>query len=101
MAFAPMKAATVSIAVAAATGNVQVLPTGTSGTYTVRVMNSGSATAWVAFGDNTVAATIPSGSTAGSLPIGPGLSLELIVTGNYAAAIAAGATGSIYFTPGC
>lgn len=100
MSFAPNKVATVSIVVAATTANVQMLATGTTGTTGVRVMNNGSATVWVNFGDNTVTATVPSGATAGSIPVGPGAAVDLIVTGTHAAAIAAGATGSVYFTPG-
>lgn len=66
----------------------------------VRVMNDGTATAWIAFGDSTVTAALASG-----IPIGPGVTEVLSpITDKgspvYVAAIAAGATGKIYFTPG-
>jgi len=69
-------------------------------TKQVRIMNNGTATVWVAFGPSTVAATTTSG-----MPVGPGVIEVLTVSSNqaaplYAAAIAAGSTGKIYFTPG-
>ena len=93
--FAPMAGATVNVDVAAATANVQVMPTGTSGLYQVCLMNAGTATAWVRFGDNTVTATL-----AGGFPIGPNQIGLISVTGTHMAAIAAGATGKVYATPG-
>ena len=85
--------ATVNIAVGAASARV-ALP---SPADAVRVMNNGTATAWIAFGDNTVAATL-----AGSIPVGPGVTevWSLPSGTTNIAAIAAGATGSIYFTQG-
>lgn len=87
---------TVSINVGAASANVLV--TNADGGEQIRVMNNGSATVWIAFGtDNTVAATL-----AGSMPVGSG-SWEVFSRGGgpvWAAAIAAGATGNVYFTPG-
>jgi hypothetical protein len=61
-------------------------------------MNNGTATAWITFGDNTVTAVATSG-----LPVGPGVTEVLtvpIIAPLYVAAIAAGSTGKIYFTPG-
>jgi hypothetical protein len=61
-------------------------------------MNNGTATAWFNFGtDSTVAAT-----TAAGIPVGPGVTEVYTVPKNplWVAAIAAGSTGKIYFTPG-
>ncbi len=63
-------------------------------------MNDGTATVWIEFGGSTVAAAL-----ATSMAVGAGVTevFEFDVgLGQpvYAAAIAAGATGKIYFTPG-
>lgn len=94
-AFSPLSA-TVNIDVAAASARVAL-----GSCDQVRVMNNGTATAWIGFGDGTVAATL-----AGSMPVGPGvtevLSIPFSLSGAAlnVAAIAAGSTGKIYFTPG-
>ena len=95
-AFAPIPASTVLIDVANTTANVALGPLSFS---QVRVMNNGSATAWVNFGDSTVTASLTTG-----FPVGPGAT-EVFTIGSakgapYAAAIAAASTGKIYFTPG-
>lgn len=70
-----------------------------AGSTQVRVMNNGTATVWIRFGDSAVAAT-----TAAGIPIGPGVTEVFTVASfagaPYVAAIAAGSTGKIYFTPG-
>jgi len=96
--FVPSIAHTVLIDVGATTANVKLY--NERGPISVRVYNDGSATAWIAFGDSSVTA-----STTADMPVGAGKDIELTVqnTGNgplFAAAIAAGATGEIYFTPG-
>lgn len=63
-------------------------------------MNNGTATAWIKFGDITVAA-----DTTNDIPIGPnytgGFTVPPVAGGAlYVAAIAAAGTGKIYFTPG-
>jgi len=78
----------------------RVLLTNRNGPVTVRVMNDGSATVWLNWGDVTVASTTSSG-----LPVGPGvhevLTFAPAENGDlYVAAIAAGSTGKIYFTVG-
>jgi hypothetical protein len=91
--FRPTGGATVNVDVGAASANVAL-----SSGQAMLVTNNGTATAWIAFGnDNTVVATLAAG-----MPIGPGLSriLSVPVGCTYVAAIAAGATGKIYFTPG-
>lgn len=98
MAFEAMNAATVNISVGA--GSANVLVENFSGCNCVRVFNDGTATAWIDFGGSTVAATL-----AASIPIATKTSHIFAVPASsastvYAAAIAAGATGSIYFTPG-
>lgn len=71
-----------------------------NGPMTVRVMNNGTATVWIQGGDSTVTA-----STTTSLPVGPGVHEVLTFSPGqngelWIAAIAAGATGTIYFTEG-
>jgi hypothetical protein len=95
-AFAPVAASTVNIDVAATTASVAV-PIGSS--RQVRVMNNGTATVWITWGLTGVTSTLATG-----LPVGPGVTEVLTVPDlggpAYVAAIAAGATGKIYFTPG-
>lgn len=94
-AFAPL-GATVNITVGAASARVAV-----GNCDQVRVMNNGTATVWIAFGDGTVTTT-----TGAGMPVGPGVTevlsvpLNLVGAAPNIAAIAAGATGIIYFTPG-
>lgn len=96
MAFMPIHNATVNIVVGAASANVLI----GSPTH-VRIMNNGTATAWVALGASGLTTTLAAG-----IPVGPGLAVEIAVPPSlvnapvYGAAIAAGATGTVYFTPG-
>lgn len=80
--------------------NQAVLVTNQRGEVQIRVMNNGSATAWIAFGGNAVAASLNTGIP---VPSG-GVEVFTVVApyqdNIYAAAIAAGSTGNIYFTPG-
>ena len=85
---------TVSITVSASSQRVDI-----GNPDSIRIFNSGTATVWIAFGDATVEAT-----TAAGMPVGPGVT-EVVRkprfgTALYVAAIAAGATGIFYFTPG-
>jgi hypothetical protein len=95
-AFRPLLGATVNIDVSSSSQSVSLAVTSKQ---QVRVMNNGTATAWITFGPGAATAT----TTAG-IPIGPGvtevLSVEDLGGTLYAAAIAAGSTGKIYFTPG-
>lgn len=94
--FDPAESRTVNIDVAATSARVSIGDSPDS----IRVMNDGSATVWIEFGGNTVTAAL-----ATSMPVGAGVT-EVLRSPNYAggnlyvAAIAAGATGKIYFTPG-
>lgn len=90
--FRPSGGATVNIDVASASARVAL----TSGEQQ-RVMNNGTATAWIAFGDGTVTAAIASG-----MPVGPGVTEVITIPPGVTqvAAIAAAATGKIHFTPG-
>lgn len=96
--FCPDLAATVNVDVGVSTGNVS-LAINRNNPVQVRVMNNGSATAWVNFGGSAVTASLTT-----SFPVGPGVTEVVTVQPVgailYAAAIAAGATGKIYFTPG-
>lgn len=87
---------TVNINVSSSSQAVQV--TSSRGKAQVRVKNDGSATVWIAFGDANVTVTAANG-----IPMGSGdLEGFTVPDGGpiYAAAIAAGSTGIIYFTPG-
>lgn len=95
-AFIPSPASTVSIDVGATTANAKL----SDGPVSVRVCNDGTATAWIEFGDDSVEADAGT-----SIPV-PAGSREILRAHNngsgpvYVAAIAADATGLIYFTPG-
>ena len=97
-AFGPRRNGTVNINVGAASQRVYVGRR--NGPITVRIVNNGTATAWINWGDSTVTA-----DTTNDLPVGPGVH-EVLTFGPdqggelYIAAIAAGATGRIYFTEG-
>lgn len=96
-AFIPTPAATVNISVSASSQSVSLAYRG--GPRPLRIMNNGTATVWVNFGLTGVTA-----STTTGMPVGPGVT-EVITLPDYgatafAAAIAAGSTGTIYFTPG-
>lgn len=96
--FTPRPAATVNIDVSSSSQRVLIQDTGR--TSSVRIMNDGSATAWVRFGDDTVTAAVATG-----MPVGSGVTEVVQVQVNsgaplYVAAIAAGSTGKIYFSPG-
>lgn len=98
MAFYGDTAGTVNINVSGASQSVQLFPE--RGPISVLVTNDGSATAWISYGDSTVAASLTT-----SIPIKAGASQLLTMHNNgngplFVAAIAAAATGKIYFTPG-
>lgn len=96
--FIPRQDQTKNIVVSAASQNVQV-----ERGAQLRIVNNGTETVWVKFGtDNTVTADVANDipiragvTEVFSLPYVPGASGDLWV-----AAIAAGASGAIYFTPG-
>jgi hypothetical protein len=96
-AFRPNPAGTVNIDVSGSNQRVLITPDSAN---SIRVMNNGSATVWIVFGDVTATASLTT-----SMPVGPGTTEVLRFTNKsgaalYAAAIAAAATGKIYFTPG-
>lgn len=90
--FRPSGGATVNIDVSSSSQRVAL----TSGEQQ-RIMNNGSATVWLKFGDSSVTATtsdIPVGAT-------PFTEVQSPPPGTtHVAVIAAAATGKIYFTPG-
>lgn len=94
--FNAVQAATVNIDVSASSQAVS-LATASNGYRQVRVLNDGTATAWIAFGANTVTTTVAAG-----IPIRAGAERVFTIPNSvtHAAAIAAAATGKIYFTPG-
>lgn len=96
--FRPTLEATVNIDVSSGSGRVKVASG--DGEVQVRIMNNGSATAWINAGDVTITA-----DTTNDIPIGSGATEVLTFKAPdasplYIAAIAAGSTGKIYFTPG-
>ncbi len=96
--FSPVTAGTTNINVSGTSQNVLV--ENRNGPISVRIVNNGTATVWLNSGGSTVTATATTG-----FPVGPGvhevLTFSPHVDGNlYIAAIAAGATGIVYFTPG-
>lgn len=98
--FTPQTKATVSITSGVSTARV-ALNQGFA--TTVRIKNvDASNVAFVEFGTVAVVATVPSGSTTGSLPIGPGETVGVSVgpTVTHVAAICTAGTPIVYFTPG-
>ena len=94
--FVASPASTVNISVSAVSQSVSLA---VRGRRQIRIMNNGTATVWVAFGPSGVTA-----STSANMPIPPG-AIEVVSIPDYgatafAAAIAAGSTGLVYFTPG-
>jgi hypothetical protein len=89
-------AATVNINVSSSSQSVALGNTGRGYTQ-IDIMNDGTATVWVNFGDSSVTAAL-----ATAKPIGAGANVVCTVGSGetYVAAIAAGSTGKIYFTPG-
>lgn len=95
--FVPRGDATVSIDVSAVSQQVKVCDD--RGGVDVRIFNSGSATVWIKFGETGLSADL-----ANDLPIGAGV-IEVLRAPQMGsaltvAAIAAGSTGLVYFTPG-
>lgn len=92
-------AMTVNIDVSASSQNVLVATT--AGAGVVRIYNAGSAPVWIEF----VSTSSGAAAVATGMPIAPG-SVEVLTATTratdplYVAAIAAAATGKIYFTPG-
>lgn len=91
--FSPIGAATVHITTSSSTGNVQVYD-GTNNS--VRIVNSGTAVAFVEFGPDD---TITTSATTG-MPIVGGASVVIATNSPWVAAIAPTGTPAIYFTPG-
>ena len=98
--FAPKAQGTTSLTAGAATANR--LLTKPASCNQIRVKNiDATSVAFINFGDSTVVATIPSGATPGSLPIGPGETAGFTVPEGttHVAAISSG-TPVLYFSPG-
>jgi hypothetical protein len=98
--FAPIQGATVSRAASSSSSNV-AMPKCPAGAVQVRVYNSGTDLAFVAFGTDSTAAAATT-----DYPV-PGGAIEVITLTNpasaritYAAAITASGTPTLYFTPG-
>lgn len=99
--FTPKAAGTTSITSAVTTAAVAL--TKPSSATAVRVKNiDGTNIAYVNFGISTVTATVPSGATPGSMPVGPGESILIGVAEGvtHAASICTAGTPIVLFTPG-
>lgn len=99
------KAGAATKRITAATGTANISIGLVAPNDVVRIYNAGSAIAYVAFGDSTVTATVPTaGSTAGSMPCGSGITevqgIGLSGATIYGAAITASSTADLYFTLG-
>lgn len=92
-AFCP--GATVNIDVSGSTQRVAL--GNAAGGQQVRICNLGTAPAWLAFGGSDVEATTAAGTP---IPAGAVEVLTIPRTATHVAAIAAGATGKVYFTLG-
>jgi len=91
-------AGTVNINVSGSSQSVQLYDQ--RGPISVLVTNTGTAPAWITYGDSNISASLTT-----SIPIAAGASQLLLMHNNgngplFVAAIAAAATGKIYFTPG-
>lgn len=98
--FSPKTQGTVSITNSTSTAAVALVPLGSR---QVRVKNIDTVnTAYINFGTSTVTATLPSGATPGSMPIGPGETAGFTITADvtHAASICSAGTPIVYFTPG-
>src|SRR5690348_6636529 len=96
--FRPSPSGTVQISASTASSNVNLA----GSVEQLRIVNSGSADAFVEFGDSSVTATAPSGSTAGSMRIFAG-TVELITLQpnvTHAAAITSSGSTTIGLTTG-
>lgn len=104
--FHPNGAATVSISATTASASVALVSVPDNGPFQVRIFNAGASTVFVSRGGSSAAATVPSGATAGSLPL-PSGAVEVLTFDNttahpatYVAAITASGTATVYFTTG-
>lgn len=98
--FTPRTQGTVTITTATSTANVALTM---GGGNQVRVKNIDATNiAYVNFGISTVVATLPSGATGGSIPIGAGETAGFTVPNGttHAASICSAGTPVVYFTPG-
>ncbi len=89
---------TVSISVSGSSQRVAIQTQASNSA--VLVANNGTAVVFISFGGDAVTTSVPNGSTAGGRPVLPGTVEVMRLSSTHVAAIAADATGSIYFTPG-
>jgi hypothetical protein len=98
--FTPKSTGTTSITSAVTSARVALVP---SGQHQLAIYNADTSnSAFVEFGDSTVAATVPNGATPGSMPIGPGQIRGITIAPGvtHAASICSAGTPIVYFTPG-
>lgn len=98
--FAPNTQGTVSISSAVTTARVALAPKGAT---QLRVKNIDATNiAYINWGDSTVTATVPSGGTGGSVPIGAGetAGFTIPIGTTHVASICSAGTPVVFFTPG-
>jgi hypothetical protein len=102
--FQPNDQSTVSISTTTVSQTVAlVVNTGSRTSFSLRIKNiDASNVAYVRFGAASIAATVPSGGTGGSMPIGAGETVGITIPGNTTnvAAVTSTGTATVYFTPG-
>lgn len=95
--FRPIPNSTTNITVGASTGTIRLITA--NDTIQVRVMNDGTATIWYEVGNKGIVASVTT-----SAPLASGAcELVTVKASNgevYVDAVAAAATGKVYFTPG-
>ncbi len=99
--FTPETQATVTITSAVTTANVAL--TIKANATSLRIKNvDASNVAYVNFGSSTVTATVPSGATGGSMPVGAGETVGISIPPGttHAASICTAGTPVVFFTPG-
>lgn len=99
--FTPETQATVTIT--SATSTARVALTIKANATSLRIKNiDATNVAYVNFGDVAVVATLPSGGTGGSMPIGAGETVGISIPPGttHAASICSAGTPVVYFTPG-
>lgn len=92
-----------TVSITTATSTARVALTVKANDTTLRVYNSDTSNvSFINVGDSTVTATLPSGATPGSIPIGPGQTcgFSLPLGSTHVAAICSAGTPVVYLTPG-
>lgn len=98
--FRPTPSGTLNVAVAASSTSPLKLTGDQDGPTTIRVMNDGSATAWIEFGGSAVTASLTTSFPVPTKGVEKFTVQAMSAGGVWVATIAAGATGNVYFSLG-